>query len=162
MTEIDQTIEVSIKPQSLRIIEKFVDNLCDKLLINETYYGNILMGMTETFELCLNSKKKALKISYKTDYQTVTIILQPIDNKVLTLLKENPKLEDIEENKMLRQSFLINSLTESIEVIDDNELRLVFDISAMHNKVSKFRQKKLDDYFEQRLTKSLKKKNDKL
>ena len=162
MTEIDQTIEVSIKPQSLRIIEKFVDNLCDKLLINETYYGNILMGMTETFELCLSTKKnKTLRISYTTDYQKVTIILQPIEDKILTLLKENPKLEDIGENEMLKQSFLINSLTEKIEFPDDDELRLVFDISAMLNKISKIRRKKLDDYFEQTLTKSLKKKNDK-
>lgn len=159
MTEIDQVVKVSIKPESLREIEKFVDKLCDQLLINETYYGNILMGMTETFSLCLNTKKKTnLNISYKTDYQTVIIILQPVDNKVLDALKKNPELEDIEGDEMLKQSFLVNSLTEKIEVLDNNELHLVFDISAMHDKISKVRQKKLDDYFEQTLTKSLRKK----
>lgn len=159
MTEIDQVIVVSIRPESLREIEKFVDKLCEKLSVNETYYGNILMGMTETFSLCLKSKKKtALKISYKTDNQSVEVILKPVDQKVLATLKKNPELEDIEGDEMLKSSFLVNALTEKIEVKHDNELHLVFDISAMHDKISKLRKKKLDDYFEQTLTKALRKK----
>lgn len=159
MTETDQVITVSIRPNSLREIEKFVDNLCDQLQINETYYGNILMGITEIFSLCLNTTKSTLlNISYKTDYQTLIIILQPVDNEVLATLKKDPELEDIEGDEKLKQSFLVNSLTEKIEYLDDNELHLVFDISAMHDRISKLRQKKLDDYFEQTLTKSLRKK----
>lgn len=160
MTEITQVIKVSIRPKSLREIEKFVDNLCDQLQINETYYGNILMGITETFSLCLNSKKKTtLSIAYKTDYQTVIFVLKPVDSEVLAALKKNPELEEIEEDESLKHSFLVNSLTEKIEFLDDNELHLVFDISAMHDRISKVRQKRLDDYFEQTLTKSLRKKN---
>ena len=163
MPEMEQITKVSLELKSLRTIEKFVDDLCDKFLINDTYYGNILMALTETFSLCLiSAKEESINISYKTDYQIVTIYLQPVKSKIITALKNNPDLEKTEGDEIAQKSFLINSLTEKIEISENNRVGLVFDISAVHNEVYKHRQKKLDDYFEQTLTKSLKKKNDKL
>lgn len=163
MIEKDQVINVSLLPQSLKEVEKFVDDFCDKLLINESYYGNILMGVTETFSLCLISEKKtAIKISYSTDYQVVTVYFQRVDKKVSSILKSNPDINKTEGNENAQKSFLINSLTEKIGYKKNGDFGLVFDISAIHSEVVKFRQKNLDNYFEQTLTKSIRKKNDKL
>ena len=50
----DQSLTLTLVPKEIRKIEHFVDDICDQLFINDTYYGNILMSITELFNtLCL-------------------------------------------------------------------------------------------------------------
>jgi hypothetical protein len=78
----DQSLEVALEPQSIIKIERFVDTVCDQLLINDTYYGSILMAVTEMFSICLEkSESNILSIQYSTDYQTLKINFQPIDTE---------------------------------------------------------------------------------
>jgi len=49
MVSNDQFLEVELVPSEIRKIEHFVDDICDQLFINDTYYGNILMSITELF-----------------------------------------------------------------------------------------------------------------
>lgn len=42
-----QEIQISSKTENLTVIETFVDEVCEELKINEDYYGNILIALTE-------------------------------------------------------------------------------------------------------------------
>ena len=63
MLKSNQAFEVRLEPQGIQEIEKFTDIVCDSLYINDTYYGNILMALTNAFELCMeNGKGKTISL----------------------------------------------------------------------------------------------------
>ncbi|MBL4623618.1 MAG: ATP-binding protein [Flavobacteriales bacterium] len=42
-----QEIRISSKTENLTVVETFVDEVCEEFKINEDYYGNILIALTE-------------------------------------------------------------------------------------------------------------------
>ena len=163
MTSNKTSIEVSFESQSFNKIEEFVEYLCDQLLINDTYYGNILMVLTEVYIQCKNQAgSETLKISYNTDYQTVTINIQPLDNQLIKVLQQDLDVANMSDESISRLGFLVQSLTDNIVVKGDDEVDLVFDISALHNKVYNHRQEQLDNFFNIYSRKSVKKSDDTL
>ena len=143
MVNNDQTVTVKLIPENIREIEAFVDRVCDQLFINDTYYGNILMSLTEMFNYLLghNSVKK-LEITYNSNYEKIDI-----DNVV-----------DEENHKNL---FLIHSLVDTVHVSENEILSLEFDISALHNEIYQSRKSLLKDYFsKQEVGEKVKQQND--
>ena len=150
----DKTYSFNLKKDNIHKIEYFVDFICDQLLINETYSGNLLMVMTEfinlTNEVSINKK---INISYSTDYKNIKITIKNIDNQIIKLFNSKIGLSDIEENSINKSLYLIRTLTDCVETNEVNELNLTFDISAVHDKVYFHRQNTLNAYFNQsRLT----------
>lgn len=163
MVKNDQIFEFTLEPQSIHEIERFTDLICDQLYINETYYGNILMSLTNLFELCrLYNSEKQISISYNTDYQTVRLAIQPVDSQIIEGLGKDFNIEKDYENEAALKLFLLRSLTDNVDVREDNIIELVFDISAMHNTVYDHRRKQLDAYFKKQESSVFKKENDKL
>ena len=144
----DQSLEVALEPQSMIKIERFVDTVCDQLLINDTYYGSILMAVTEMFSICLEkSEPNTLNIQYNTDYQILKINFQPIDTELINGFSQQSAADfnfGIKEGKSI---FLIKSLTDSVKILGADSIELEFDISAMHNKVYTHRLDTLNEYF---------------
>ena len=87
----NKSLEISLNNEGIRKIEYFVEEICDQLLINETYSGNILMVLSELFNLAMqfNSEKK-ITFTYTTDYQIIKIKIQHLDIQVFDKL--NPAL----------------------------------------------------------------------
>lgn len=159
----DQSFEVELTPQSINTIEKFVDTVCDQLFINETYYGNILMAMTEMFGLIGEKATTGhVVITYKTDYQKITINLQPIDTELINSLKRDLKIDDITDDLNNQTLFLIRSLVDEFEYSGEDSISLIFDISALHNKIYLQRQNLLQSYFSETQKDKVKKSDDKL
>ena len=138
-----------LKSDSFSKLESFVDYICDQLLINETYSGNILVSLTELFNIAKESAiENIINILYTTDYQNINLIVKPIENQIVTRLKEKIKLEDTEFGSVNKSMFLITSLVDRIDFVDDQTINMSFDISAIHNKVYNHRQSTLHSYFE--------------
>lgn len=149
MAHPDTSFVFDLKKDSISTIEHFVDFICDQLLINDTYSGNILISLTEFFNLAKEiSLKGKMNISYSTDYQKVKISIQPIDNQLYKVLKDNIEIEDTETSTIHKSLYLLKALVDKMEMIDENTASLVFDISAVHNKVYSYRQNALSSYFE--------------
>ena len=161
MLSSDQVFEVRLEPQSIKEIERFTDIVCDSLYINDTYYGNILMVLTNAFELCLESDNgNSIKLSYSTDYQTVTINIEPVDNEIGTIFNKPVDLDTTADNDLFRKIFLIQSLTDDTS-IEENTLLVKFDIGAMHNTIYEERIKHLTSYLTRPDKKVSQKENDK-
>ena len=143
MLKSEQAWHIKLAPQSIKEIEKFTDLVCDSLYINDTYYGNILMALTSTFDLCLEVLPGAsLKMSYNTDYQSVTINIEASSGEILPLFTGQVDLGDDER---LAKVFLVQKLSDGC-IVQGETVSIRFDISAMHNKVYDERMKHLHAY----------------
>jgi hypothetical protein len=158
MSHPDTPFIFDLKKDNVSKIEHFVDFISSQLLINDTYTGNILVSLSEFFNLAKAvSLKGKMNISYSTDYQKINILIQPIDNQLSKELKNKIEVEDTETSSIHKSLYLLRALIDKIEVIDGNSISLSFDISAVHNKVYAHRQNALNLYFTQsgvKLTKS--------
>ena len=162
MVSNDQFLEVELVPSEIRKIEHFVDDICDQLFINDTYYGNILVSITELFNtLCEKSPGEILNITYNTDYKKVTISAQPIDSEIINVIESDIDLDNIMDGQFNKNIFLIKSLVDQYEIKKD-ALILNFDISALHNEIYKKRAGQLQNYLKKEEIKKKQKSSDNL
>jgi len=160
----DLSIKVVLKPQSIVDIERFVDTICDQHLINDTYYGSILIALTEMFSACLEkSPSKFLRIRYTTDYQKVTINFQPIDAELVIGFTRKIGVDFDREINIEKSIFIISSLADSVKVTGSDSIEIGFDISAILNVTSSHhRLDELSEYFSKSQKAQLAKINDQL
>lgn len=158
----DQSLELTLVPKEIRKIEHFVDDICNQLFINDTYYGNILMSITELFNtLCEKSPGESLHITYNTDYKQIRIIAQPIDKEIVNVIESDIDLDNIMDGPYSRNIFLIKSLVDAYE-IEEDALILNFDIGALHNEIYKKRADQLQSYLKKEDVKKKQKSGDTL
>jgi hypothetical protein len=158
----DQFISIKLQPDSIRDIENFVDTICDQLFINDTYYGNILMSLTELFNCLLdaNNDNKNVNIIYNSDYKKINISFYPIDNQIIKSLTKAINLDDIIHQESNKNIFLINSLVDNITINTLGQLSFEFDISALHNEIYYNRAGLLKKYFSKQSVVKVQKHND--
>ncbi len=162
MVNNNQSVTIDLKPESIRDIENFVDTVCDQLFVNETYYGNILMSLSEIFNYLVDrNSKEAIYITYNSDYKSIGISLQPVDIQIVELFSNSVDFNKIMHSDDDRNLFLIHSLVDKISVLDENTLLFEFDISALHNEIYKQRSMLLLNYFEKKTSsQEVRKEND--
>lgn len=156
----DQFLTVKLVPGEIRKIEQFVDDISDQLFINDTYYGNILMTLTELFQaLCEKSPGETLKITYNTDYKIIKMTAQPIDSEIINVIETDIDIENVLDGPYSKNVYLIKSLVDQYEVSGDAVI-LNFDISALHNEIYKKRADQLQSYLENKEVKKKEKSSD--
>jgi len=161
MVNNNQSVSIKLQPESIRDIEIFVDAICDQLFINDTYYGNILMSLTEIFNyLITNSSNEKLNISYNSDYKNIAISFYPVDSQVVNSISNPVNIDDIINQDSDKNIFLIHSLVDNISNSSEKKLTLEFDISALHNEIYKKRASILKKYFSKQTTEKVYKEND--
>jgi len=148
MVNNDQSVSIDLVPEGIRDIEQFVDTVCDQLFINDTYYGNILMSVSELFNyLVENNKSNKINITYNSDYKSICISFQPLDNQLVNKVSNKVGFDQILENDEDKDLYLIHSLVDNINLVNEETLALEFDISALHNEIYKQRSTLLKNYF---------------
>lgn len=161
MLKNNQSFEITIGEDSINQVERFVDRICDQLFINDTYFGNILMSLTEMINLARSGQSKSsLKIFYNTDYQKLKLTFEPIDSEVIKLFDQKIELENILDSDNHRSIFLIHKLTDDLQKEDDRSISLFFDIGALHNSIYEDRKSKLQAFLKAGKTQKVKDKND--
>ncbi len=129
-----------------RCIEAYTEKICENLFMNDTYFGNILMCLTELNELLKENKiSEEVVLSYKTDFTDLVINAKLSENEDIKRLKTNNMLSD----SGIRFK-LIETLSDGIRIID-NDLILEFNIGALHNSIYESRLKHLKTYFNKML-----------
>ncbi len=158
----NQSISIKLQPESIRNIENFVDTICDQLFINDTYYGNILMSLTELFNCLLtsNGDNENVNIIYNSDYKKINISFYPVDNQIVESLTKAINIDDIIQEESNKNIFLINSLVDNITINKLGQLSFEFDISALHNEIYYHRAALLKKYFSKQTIVKVQKHND--
>ncbi len=136
---------------SIHDIEKFTEGLCDQLFVNETYFGNILMTLSELYNLVRSQGgENRIDISYNTDFLLLNIIIKGIDQILLDELSYKIALDDLDNTQLDERVFLIQTLSDNISIVEEKTLELSFDISAIHHKIYRERAQLLHEYFKKR------------
>ena len=157
----NQSVSIKLQPESIRDIEIFVDTICDQLFINDTYYGNILMSLTELFNCLLTSNNnETFNITYYSDYKNIVMSFYNVDNQVVTALTKPISIDDIIQHESNKNIFLINSLVDNITINSQGNLSFEFDISALHNEIYNHRAEQLKKYFTKQAIVKVQKHND--
>lgn len=161
MVNNNQSVCVKLQPESIRDIEVFVDTICDQLFINDTYYGNILMAITELFNYLLENKHSdSLNITYNSDYKNIEVSFQPVDYQAGNKLSTPVDFDKIIHQDNDKNVFLIHSLVDNISQVNKDTLSLEFDISALHNEIYNKRSALLTKYFTKQISEKVHKEND--
>ncbi len=139
----------TIDPKSITQIEQFVDELFSQFQISETYYGNILMSLTEFISLIPSYQDGiGVKLTYRPGYQQVKLSVQPVSDELILLLdKKKIDLVNVLDNEENKKIYIIKKLVDEIVLKDDNVVTFIFDVGALHNEVFEDRKNKLQNFF---------------
>ena len=141
------------KPENIHQVEKFVEDICDEYNINNTYFGNILVALTEAVEnamvhgnkkntaknveIIFVSKPEGLSFTVKDEGEGFDInqIPDPTDLSV-----------DPEEIKG-RGIFLIKSLADEVNFLTKGKgVEILFKTSSINNEIAVDRINQLKSY----------------
>lgn len=77
----NQKIRISSKAENIILVEKMIEDVCDLFNINQDYYGNILVALTEAVNNAIyhgnaGNENKNIDISFKTSPDYVSFIIK--------------------------------------------------------------------------------------
>ncbi len=142
MTTKNNRVTIKVEPSGQYYIEQYIDNVCDKLQINEVYYGNLLTGINILFSLLIETQFNThVTIGYKTDYHKINVEFTGVSRETMELIKQ--KADNVDGDDQL---IILYNLTEDV-IVNDGKVSLVFNIGAMNYEIYQVRKKLLNDYF---------------
>lgn len=76
-----ETISISSKAENIIKVEEMIDNICAKFNINEDFYGNILVALTEAVNNAIyhgnkSNPQKHIEISFKASPDLVSFVIK--------------------------------------------------------------------------------------
>jgi len=142
MTALNNLTEIKVTPSYQHNIEQYIENVCDKLLINESYYGNLLTGINILFSLLIEIQPNTrVIIGYKTDYHNINVEFTQVSRETVQFFNK-----ELAGNLPSDNLIILQNLTEEI-MMEENKIALTFTIGAINDQISQFRKKLLNDYF---------------
>ncbi len=134
MQQVKNDLKISSKTENISLVEGLVDDVCDKFKVNEEYYGNILIALTEavTNAIVHGNKldsNKYVDVSYINDNTSICFIVKDegvgFDYKALP----DPTAPENIEKPTGRGVFLMKNLADKIEFEDSGKIvKLYFKI----------------------------------
>lgn len=133
MIENNQNLRFLSDIANLHYIEKFVEQVCDEFNINTTYYGNILIAITEAVENAIKhgnqgDPEKFVEIFFQYDSNEIKFIIQD-EGKGFDFNKI-PDPTEINGDEKGRGIYLIKTLADNV-IFSDNgsSLEICFQIN---------------------------------
>lgn len=127
----NQKIRISSKAENIILVEKMIEDVCDLFNINQDYYGNILVALTEAVNNAIYhgnqaNPEKTIDISFKSQSDKVSFIVKDegpgfgYDN-----LPDPTSPENIEKPNG-RGVFLMRKLADDV-TFEDNGSKVILD-----------------------------------
>ncbi len=150
-----ETLTLDSKPENISSIERFVEEICDYYNINDTYFGNILIALTEAFRNALvhgNSGDPAKKITLVFESKPKGLSFTISDEGTGFEPASVPDPTEAENDSPAgRGLFLIRSLSDKVEFSDQGRsIEMFFRISGIGHEAMKKRMKHFNEYFHTR------------
>jgi serine/threonine-protein kinase RsbW len=130
----DQRLRIPSKPESLLLVERMVEDVCDVLGVKEEVYGNILLSVTEAVNNAIQhgnkyDLSKVVEINfYKVDKKLTFSIKDEGNGFDFKNLKDPTDPENL-ESPHGRGVFLMRNLSDSVEFENEGrEVKISFSI----------------------------------
>ncbi len=164
MIKRNQELEFISDIKNIHKVEKFVEEISDLYHINNTYFGNLMIAVTEAVANAIihgnaNDSTKKVRVEFTSDKNGLAF--KVVDEGYGFDYKNLPSPlngENGEAKNIGRGIFLINSLADEVNFNESgNEIELIFKISSINQETSLDRISQLKKY--NTLTEISKKKN---
>lgn len=142
--------------KNITIVERFVEEICENYNLQDTYYGNILIALTEAFNNAVshgnqNDPNKKIIIMFDAGQKGLSFAISDEGEGFNPDNIPNPvDIADDAEAEKGRGLFLIRSLTDDVIFSDNGRtVEMVFEIEGIGQKTMKNRLKHFNQYFKQ-------------
>ena len=143
------------RPENISSIERFVEEICDYYNINDTYFGNILISLTEAFNNALihgNNNDASRKVNVVFESKPKGLSFTVTDEGAGYDPDEVPDPLDLEidtSTQSGRGLFLIRSLSDKVELSNGGStIEMFFRISGIGHEAMKKRITHFNEYFQ--------------
>jgi serine/threonine-protein kinase RsbW len=140
-------------PESIHQVEKFVEDICDEFNINNTYFGNILVTLTEAVENAMkhgngNDPSKKVQIIFTSKPEGLSFVVKDEGNGFdINQIPDPTDLNTDPEESKGRGIFLIKSLADEVKFLDKgNTVEIIFKISSINSEMAIERIKQLKKF----------------
>ena len=142
------------RPENISAIERFVEEVCDYYNINDTYFGNILIALTEAFNNALihgnqNNPTKKIKVVFESKPKGLSFTVT--DEGAGFDPEDVPDPLDLEidpSTETGRGLFLMRSLSDKMEIKEDGScIEMFFRISGIGHEAMKKRITHFNEYY---------------
>jgi len=153
MIKRNQELEFTSDIKNVHKVEKFVEEISDLYHINNTYFGNLMIAVTEAVTNAIvhgnaNDSSKQVRLEFTSDKKGLAF--KVIDEGSGFDFKNLPNpLNGVngEAENIGRGIFLINSLADEVNFNESgNEIELIFKISSINQETSLDRVSQLKKY----------------
>lgn len=152
-----ESLSIDSRPENISQIERFVEEICDYYNINDTYFGNILIALTEAFNNALvhgNQNDPSRKIHLVFESRPKGLCFTVTDEGSGYDPADVPDPLDIEQEnsgEKGRGLFLIHSLSDKVELREGGRsVEMFFRISGIGHEAMKKRISHFNEYFQTR------------
>ncbi|MBN1339346.1 MAG: ATP-binding protein [Bacteroidales bacterium] len=153
MREERKEIIIRSLPEDLFSLEKFIEEICDTFHINNTYFGNITVALTEAVQNAFihgngSDKGKNIHISFNHSAAGLCFTIKD-QGKGFNFGNIPDPFDDSQEEVVFpgRGIFLIKTLADHMEYKGNgNEMKIIFKISSINRETSLDRIKKMLQY----------------
>ena len=150
-----EKLTLESRPENISSIERFVEEICDYYNINDTYFGNILIALTEAFNNALihgNKSEATKKIQVVFESKPKGLSFTISDEGAGYDPDDVPDPLDLEIDASIKTGrglFLIRSLSDKVEIKNDgSSLEMFFRISGIGHEAMKKRIGHFNEYFQ--------------
>ena len=147
------TLKIKSDPNEISEVERFVENICDYYNLNSTYFGNIMVAVTEAVENAivhgnLQNKEKFVLIHFDFSQKGIDFTIE--DEGSGFDYNSIPDATDAQGNPEKKGTgiYLIKALADEVHFIDKGrKIQLIFNITSINSEVFINRKKHIDEYF---------------
>ena len=150
-----EKLSLKSKPESISAVERFVEEICDYYNINDTYFGNILIALTEAFQNALehgnkNDPSKVISVIFESKPKGLSFTVKDEGQGFDPESVPDPlDLEISNDTQKGRGIFLMRSLSDKMIVTDDGRsIEMFFRISGIGHEAMKKRISYFNEYFQ--------------
>lgn len=122
--EASKSIQINSKTENITLVEKLIDEVCEENKVNEDYYGNILIAITEAVNNAIMHGNKG------NPEKVVNIHVETVSNKLSFKISDQGKGFDYDnlpdptdpenlEKPNGRGVFLMKNLADEVEFLDN-------------------------------------------
>jgi len=138
--------------KDVRKIERYIEEICDYFNINNEYFGNILLAVTEATEILFALEEKVEKgnvtIAFEQNKTGLIFRIRLENGEKGERVGEDELDKAIRKHKLSKEIFIVKALADEVTVsLSGRSVVLVFYITSLNYEKSLQRIEKLKEYW---------------
>lgn len=147
------TLKIKSDLHEIPEVERFVEDICDYYNLNDSYFGNILIAVTEAVENAIihgNQQNKEKQVTVQFNFSQKGIDFTIEDEGKGFDFQSIPDATDAQNNPDKKGTgiYLIKVLADEVRFLENGrKVQLQFNITSINKEIFINRKKHIDDYF---------------